>query len=104
MLDDVKDTTSVGYYGLLSESEDQLDISILALDKYLTSDKRKDSFLYNHCIISQKTDGIKVTIIKTKDTGDNLKDFVVAYKTKIIYHFISIMMATIKKMKNNKCW
>ena len=82
---DVKDTTSVGYYELLSESEDQLDISILALDKYLTSDKRKESFLYNHCIISQKTDGIKVTIIKTKDTGDNLKDFVVAYKTKIIY-------------------
>ena len=80
----LENSTAVDY-DLLSESEDQLDISILSAEKYLTSDKRKDTFLYNHCIVSQKTDGIKVTIIKTKNTGDNLKDFVVAYKTKIIY-------------------
>ena len=72
------------YSGLL-ESQDRLDVSILNINKYLTSDKRKDSFLYNHCIITQKVDGIKVSIIKTKNTGDNLKDFTVAYKNKIIY-------------------
>ena len=72
-------------YFVLSESNDRLDISILNINKYLTSDKRKDSFLYNHCLITQKTDGIKVTILKTKNTGNNLKDFTVAYKNKIIY-------------------
>lgn len=63
----------------------QLDISILNIDKYLTSEKRKENFLYSPCKIEQKTDGIKVTLIKTQNTNDNLKDFVVAYKGNIIY-------------------
>ena len=69
----------------LNETEDQLDISILSAEKYLTSDKRKEFFLYNPCVITQKTDGIKVSIIKVSNTGNNLKDFVVAYKNNIIY-------------------
>lgn len=63
----------------------QLDISILNINKYLTSGKRKEYFLYNPCKIEQKTDGIKVTLIKTQNTNNNLKDFVVAYKGNIIY-------------------
>lgn len=71
---------------ILSETyENQLDISILNVNKYLTSDKRKEEFIWTPCTIEQKTDGIKVNIIKISSTGDNLKDFVVSYHGNIIY-------------------
>lgn len=70
---------------LISEAQDRIDTSILNIDKYLTSDRRKDEFLYSPCTITQKTDGIKTTIIRVSKTGDCLKDFVVAYKNNIIY-------------------
>ena len=72
------------FYETLTEAE-QLDISILSASKYLTNDKRKESFLYDPCIVTAKYDGIKVTIIKVSNTGDNLKDFNVSYKNNIIY-------------------
>lgn len=77
-----------------------LDISILAASKYLTSEKRKEEFLYSHCVVTQKVDGIKVTLIKISDTGDNLKDFIVSYKNNIIYP-TEYEYASTQKIKQN---
>lgn len=64
---------------------DMLDISILSAEKYLISDKRKQDFIFNNVTIYEKIDGIKVSIIKVDNTGDYKKDFIVSYKTNIIY-------------------
>lgn len=65
--------------------KDQLDISILNIDKYLTSDKRKDSFLFNPVEIEEKFDGVKISLFHIDNTGDYTKDFILSYKTNIIY-------------------
>lgn len=62
-----------------------LDISILNVTKYLTSDKRKIDFLYNPVSIEEKFDGVKVSLFHVNNTGDYTKDFILAYKTNIIY-------------------
>jgi len=64
---------------------DMLDISILSINKYLTNDKRKETFLYSPCSVEAKIDGIKLTLLKVDNTGDYNKDFIVAYKGKIQY-------------------
>ena len=64
---------------------EMLDISILAAHKYLTSDERKEKFLYEPCEVEGKVDGIKVQIFRVGNTGNNLKDFNVSYKNHIIY-------------------
>lgn len=83
--------------------KDMLDISILNIDKYLTSDKRKDDFLYNKVKIEEKLDGVKVTIIHVDKTGDYKKDFIVAYKSNIIYpdEFEYVVKSRAKESINN---
>ena len=77
-----------------------LDISILSANKYLTSEKRKEEFIYTQCVVTQKVDGIKVTLIKISDTGENLKDFIVSYKNNIIYP-TEYEYASTQKIKQN---
>ncbi len=77
----------VGYVqtkGLLTETKDQLDISILSADKYLTSEKKIQELLDSHCTIEAKTDGVKLTVLKVQDNG-NLNDYIFAYKNSILY-------------------
>ena len=61
-----------------------IDISIKSIDKYLTP-KKIDEILNTNCLVEQKTDGVKISILKIDDTGDPLKDFIVSYKEKIIF-------------------
>ena len=67
---------------ILNEAE-MLDISIQSANKYLTSEKKILDFLTTPCIIEHKTDGIKCTVVKVKDTGKN--DWVVAYKGDVLH-------------------
>jgi len=64
----------------LSESKGQLDISIQAAGKYLTSAKRISEFLRTPVVVEQKLDGVKLTIIKKSES-----EFIVAYKGNILY-------------------
>lgn len=68
----------------LNETQDQLDISILAADKYITSDSRLKYVLDTPCTIEAKTDGIKLTVLKIADTG-SIDDYIFAYKNSILY-------------------
>lgn len=70
--------------GALNETKDQLDISILSADKYLTSDKKLQELLDSPCVIEAKTDGVKLTVLKVNDKG-NLNDYIFAYKNSILY-------------------
>lgn len=63
---------------------EMIDISILNVDKYLTSDSKIDNFLYDNVEIEQKSDGIKLSLIKIDNTG-TLNDWVVSYKNQIMY-------------------
>jgi cytidyltransferase-like protein len=69
----------------LSEAKDQLDISIQAASKYLTSDKKKEEFLITPVKVEVKYDGIKITLIYKDNTGDYRKDWIVSYKGEIQY-------------------
>jgi len=69
----------------LSESRDQLDISIQAAGKYLTTDKKIVDFLNTNVTIEQKTDGVKITVIKQSNNG-NIDDYIIAYKGNILYN------------------
>ena len=73
------------FSSFLNEAKDQLDISILSAQKYLTTDKKKEEFLSTPCKIEAKTDGVKVTIIKVDETGDYSKDYIFAYKGNVLY-------------------
>jgi len=72
------------FTNFLSEAKDQLDISILAAGKYLTSTKRIEEFLSNNTLVEHKTDGVKITVIKQADNG-NLEDYIIAYKSNVLY-------------------
>lgn len=61
-----------------------LDISIKSVEKYLTTQKKKDAFFKEKTIITQKTDGVKLTVIKTNNTG-TLDDYIFSYKGNILY-------------------
>ena len=68
----------------INESEDRLDISILAANKFLNSSKKLEWFFNTPVEIEAKTDGVKVTAIKITDSGD-LSDWIIAYKGHILY-------------------
>jgi len=69
---------------LINEAKGRLDISIKAAGKYLTSQKKKEEFLYNDVLVEHKTDGIKVQALKISSNGD-LSDWILAYKGNILY-------------------
>lgn len=62
----------------------QLDLSIQSAEKYLTTEKRIEDLLSDHVLIEQKTDGIKLTIVKQANEG-KLSDYIFAYKGNILY-------------------
>ncbi len=68
----------------LQESKDQLDISIQAAGKYLTSQKRIEEFLSSDVQIEHKTDGVKLTIMKVQNKGTH-NDYIFAFKNNILY-------------------
>jgi len=68
----------------ITEAKDHLDISIQAAGKYLTSDKKIQEFLSSPVKVEQKTDGVKLSVLKIDNNG-NLDDYIVAYKTNILY-------------------
>ena len=68
----------------LNESKEQLDISILAAGKYLTTPDRIDDFLSSTVTVEHKTDGVKLTVVKQASNG-NIKDYIFAYKGNILY-------------------
>ena len=76
--------TSIAFRDFLSEAKDQLDISIQAAGKYLTTTKKIEEFLQAEVTVEHKTDGVKLTVIKQADNG-NLEDYIVAYKGNILY-------------------
>jgi len=74
----------LNFKNFLLESKDQLDISIQAAGKYLSSLKRIKEFLSSEVLIEQKTDGVKLSVMKVANNGD-LKDYIFAYKNNILY-------------------
>ena len=68
----------------LNESKEQLDISILAAGKYLTTPDRINDFLSSTVTVEHKTDGVKLTVVKQASNG-NIKDYIFAYKGNILY-------------------
>jgi nicotinamide mononucleotide adenylyltransferase len=69
----------------LTEAKDQLDISIQAAAKYLTSDAKKDEFVSTGVTVEMKYDGVKITLVYIDNTGDYTKDWIVSYKGEIQY-------------------
>lgn len=71
----------------LNEASGMLDISIKHASKYLTNDKKIEEFLTSEVEISQKTDGIKITILRNdkKWVPEWTENWIVAYKNEIIY-------------------
>ncbi len=69
----------------INEASDQLDISIKAVGKFITSDKKRLEFLSTPVKVEHKTDGIKITLVYINDTGDYTKDWIVSYKGEIQY-------------------
>lgn len=67
----------------LNEQKEQLDISIQAAGKYLTTDKKIEEFLTSFVKVEHKTDGVKISIIKKSDKG-NINDYIVAYKGNVL--------------------
>jgi glycerol-3-phosphate cytidylyltransferase-like family protein len=74
----------MNFYEYISESKQQLDISIQAAEKYLTTDSKIKDFLFSEVSVEHKTDGVKLTVIKQANNG-NLKDYIFAYKGNILY-------------------
>jgi len=75
---------NVNFRSFINEAKEQLDISIQAAGKYLTSEKRITEFLGANVHVTQKTDGVKLTIIKQANDG-KLSDYIIAYKGNILY-------------------
>jgi phosphopantetheine adenylyltransferase len=63
----------------INEGKDQLDISIQAAGKYLTNSAKIQEFLTSNVEVEHKTDGVKITAVKTED------GWIVAYKGTILY-------------------
>lgn len=74
----------MNFYKFLSESKEQLDISIQAAGKWLTNEKKIEEFLSSEVTVEHKTDGVKLTIIKKDDKG-NMNDYIFAYKGNVLY-------------------
>lgn len=74
----------INFVRFLSESKDQLDISILAAHKFLTSAERIEDFLSSEVTVEHKTDGVKLTVVKQANNG-NINDYIFAYKGNILY-------------------
>jgi len=72
----------------IKEAKGQLDISIQAAGKYLNNKKKKETFLNETVTVEHKTDGVKITAMRT-NTKYNKDDFnenwIIAYKGSIIY-------------------
>ena len=71
----------------LNEAKGMLDISIKHANKHLTNDKKIEEFLTSEVEISQKTDGIKITVLRNdkKWVPEWTENWIVAYKNEIIY-------------------
>lgn len=63
----------------LNEAKGMLDISIQSAGKYLTTDKKIEELLTSTVTVEHKTDGVKITAIKTD------KDWIIAYKGNVLY-------------------
>lgn len=74
----------MNFLDFLNEAKEQLDISILAASKYLTTTAKIEEFLSSDVTIEHKTDGVKLTVIKQANNG-NLKDYIFAYKGSVLY-------------------
>jgi glycerol-3-phosphate cytidylyltransferase-like family protein len=68
----------------LNEGKEQLDISIMAAGKYLTTEKKIQEFLSSEVTVEHKTDGVKLTVIKQDNKG-NLNDYIFSYKGNVLY-------------------
>lgn len=62
----------------------QLDISIKSVEKYLTNRSKIEDFFTKEVTITQKTDGVKLTVLKVNNNG-NLNDYIFSYKGNILY-------------------
>ena len=70
-------------YKPLNEAK-MLDISIKPAHKVLINEKNIKEFLNSNVIVEEKTDGIKITLIKIANTG-SLDDWIISYKGEILY-------------------
>ena len=73
---------------IFNESKGQLDISIQAAGKYLTKKDRINTFLNTTVKVEHKTDGVKITAVRTKekfDKNDFSNNWIIAYKGSVIY-------------------
>lgn len=62
-----------------------LDISIKPISNYLNNYKKVIELLTNPVKIEQKIDGVKISLYHIDNSGNPLKDFIVAYKGQIQY-------------------
>jgi len=66
-----------------------LDLSIQSVDKLCNKKDKEDKekmLLSSDVVVEQKTDGIKVTLLKINSNG-NINDWVIAYKGNILYEY-----------------
>ena len=80
----MKSATQSNFRKFVTESGNMLDVSIQSADKYLTSLKRKVEFLSAETEIQQKTDGVKLTVVRVNDKG-TIDDWIFSYKGNILY-------------------
>lgn len=81
----------------INKTKTRLDVSIQSADKWFQTGNTKNKiqdFLESEVTIEHKTDGIKLTAIKTKD------DWIIAYKGNILYKN-EFSYNTINEIKNN---
>lgn len=69
----------------ISETRGRLGLSIQSANKYLSSDTRRKDFLLSSIVVEQKSDGIKLTLVKQANTGRAEDDYILAHENKIIY-------------------
>lgn len=74
----------MNFLNFIKESKDQLDISIQAAGKVLTTDAKRKEFLTSQAVVEHKTDGIKLTVIK-RDNKGQLSDWIFGYKGEVLY-------------------
>ena len=72
------------HYKFINEAYEMLDVSILSVDKYITSTTRLENILYSEIDVEEKTDGVKLTIYKIQNNGD-ISDWIFSYKNHILY-------------------
>jgi len=73
-----------------NETKGRLDISIKAVGKWATTDKKVEQLLNTELSVQQKTDGVKLTVLRTDTEYDNSiegfqSNWVFAYKGNIIF-------------------